>query len=86
MEFISLTEVTQRSMKLTFRDQEWILAGGITVREAIRQIGLEPESVLATREGQLINETTVLKEDDEIKLVGVISGGENNSDYLTRLR
>lgn len=62
-------------MKITYRDKEWELNGGITVREAIRKVGLDPESVLATRDGKLINETTTIKEDDRIKLIGVISGG-----------
>ena len=62
-------------MKIAYRDKEWELNGGITVREAIRQVGLDPESVLATRDGKLINESTTIKEDDQIKLIGVISGG-----------
>ena len=62
-------------MKIAYRDKEWELNGGITVREAIRQVGLDPESVLATRDGKLINESTTLKQDDQIKLIGVISGG-----------
>jgi len=36
---------------------------------------LNPEQVLAVRSGKLINEATILKDGDEIKLVAVISGG-----------
>jgi sulfur carrier protein ThiS len=36
---------------------------------------LNPEQVLAVRGGKLINEATLTKEGDEIKLVAVISGG-----------
>ena len=62
-------------MKIAYQDKEWELNGGITVGEAIRKVGLDPESVLATRDGKLINESTTIREDDQIKLIGVISGG-----------
>ncbi len=48
----------------------------MTVRDAILKVGLNPEAVLAVRNGKLINEETVLDENDEIKLVAVISGGK----------
>jgi sulfur carrier protein ThiS len=63
-------------VKITYRDKRWELHGGMTVRDAILKTGLNPEVVLAVRDGKLINEDTVLDEDDEIKLVAVISGGE----------
>ena len=62
-------------MKLIYRDQVWELDGRMTVREAIQKVGLNPESVLATRQGKVINEEELLEEDDEIRLVAVISGG-----------
>ncbi len=61
--------------KIIYRDQEWELPGGKTVREVIEELGLNPESVLATRDGKLIHEETVIEEDDTIKLLAVISGG-----------
>lgn len=62
-------------LKLIYRDQEWEVRPGMTVRDAILKVGLDPESVLAVRDGQLINEETIVREDDEIKLISVISGG-----------
>ena len=62
-------------VRLTYRDKKWELPTGMTVRDAILKCGLNPEQVLAVRAGKLINEATILKEDDEIKLVAVISGG-----------
>jgi len=62
-------------VKVIFRDKEWELRPGMTVRDVILKLGLEPEAVLAVREGQLINEATVTKDGDTIKLVAVISGG-----------
>ncbi len=61
--------------KIIYRDQEWEVPGGKTVREVIEELGLNPESVLATREGKLIHEETVIEEEDTIKLLAVISGG-----------
>ena len=51
------------------------MPAGITVRKAIQQAGLNPESVLPTRGGELVTEDTMLKDGDVIKLVAVISGG-----------
>lgn len=61
--------------KIVYRDQEWEVKGGMTVRDAILKVGLNVEAVLAVRDGRLITEDTVLKDEDEIKLVAVISGG-----------
>lgn len=62
-------------MRLIYRDKTWELRGGMTVRDAIRKVGLDPEAVLAVRDGVLINEETILGDDDVVKLVAVVSGG-----------
>jgi len=36
---------------------------------------VNPESVLAVRDGQLINEATLTNNGDTIKLIAVVSGG-----------
>ena len=61
--------------KILFRNQEWEVEGGKTVREIVEDLGLDLESILATRDGKLINEETIVKEDDTIRLLAVISGG-----------
>lgn len=61
--------------KIIYRDKEWEVSTNITVRDAIIKVGLNPETVLATRDGKLITEDMHLKADDVIKLVAVISGG-----------
>ena len=63
------------AVKLTFRDQEFTLKAGSTVRHAIQKCNLSPEATLAVKDGQLITDDTILKDGDEIKLVAVISGG-----------
>jgi sulfur carrier protein ThiS len=62
-------------VKVILRNREWELRPGMTVRSAILKLGLDPEAVLAVRDGQLINEATLTKDGDTIKLVAVISGG-----------
>ncbi|GAB4438630.1 MAG: MoaD/ThiS family protein [Anaerolineae bacterium] len=63
------------TVSITFRDQQYEVRPGMTVRDAIRKCGLQPEAVLPVRDGKLITEDVVLKEGDRIKLVAVISGG-----------
>jgi sulfur carrier protein ThiS len=62
-------------IKLEYRKQEWELDGKFTVRQAIEELGLNPEALLAVRDGELITEDTRLRDGDEIRLVAVISGG-----------
>jgi sulfur carrier protein ThiS len=62
-------------MKIIYRDQQWELQGRRRVRDAIKETGLVPHTVLAVRDGKLLTEDVMLNEDDEIRLVAVISGG-----------
>jgi len=62
-------------VKVIFREQEWDLRAGMTVRDAILKVGLDPQAVLPVRDGKLINEATILQDDDTVKLIAVISGG-----------
>ncbi|RLC62235.1 MAG: thiamine biosynthesis protein ThiS [Chloroflexota bacterium] len=62
-------------MKIIYRDQEWELEGRRRVRDAIKEVGLIPQTVLAVRDGKLLTEDVTLDEDDEVRLIAVISGG-----------
>ena len=62
-------------IQVTYRDKKWDVPGNITVRDLILQVGLNPETILAVRNGKLVNDGTLLGDEDEIKLVAVISGG-----------
>jgi sulfur carrier protein ThiS len=62
-------------MKLIYRDKEWELEGRRRVRDAIKDLGLIPQAVLAVRDGKLLTGDVMLEVDDEVKLVAVISGG-----------
>lgn len=51
------------------------MKGGLTARAAIKKVGLDPEAVLVVRNGELVTDDTLLHEEDEVKLIAVISGG-----------
>ena len=60
---------------LQLREKEYEVPAGMTVRDALRRVGIEPESVLATRQGELITDDETLQDGESIRLVAVISGG-----------
>ena len=62
-------------VKVVFRDRKWEVRPGSTVRHIIQQAGLNPESILALRDGKLIHEETLTVDGETIKLVAVVSGG-----------
>lgn len=70
-------EAFQRRMmvKIILRDKEFEVKSGMTLQSALEKINVLPESVIATRQGEMIVEDEILKEGDVIKLVAVISGG-----------
>lgn len=63
------------AVKLILRDKEYEVRAGMTVQHALQKIGVQPETVLTTRGGDLLTEDEILQEGDVIKLVAVISGG-----------
>ncbi|MDY6878602.1 MAG: thiamine biosynthesis protein ThiS [Chloroflexota bacterium] len=62
-------------MKIIYRDQEWELHGRRRVLDVIKTVGLIPQTVLAVRDDKLLTEDVMLEEDDEVRLIAVISGG-----------
>lgn len=62
-------------MKIRFRDEEWELEGERLVREAVEEVGLSPEKLLVVRDGEVLDGDDRLEEDDEIRLLALISGG-----------
>ncbi len=63
------------SVKLILRDQEFEVRPGMTLRHSLLKIGVQPEAVLAIRQGEMITEDEILKDEETIKLISVISGG-----------
>ena len=62
-------------VKLVLRDKEFEVKPGMTLLSALEKAQILPETVLATREGELILEDEILRDGEVIKLVAVISGG-----------
>lgn len=62
-------------VKIFLRDHKYEVNPGYTVKSCLEKIGINPETVLAIRQGELITEDEILLEGEEIKLVAVISGG-----------
>jgi sulfur carrier protein len=62
-------------VKVIFRNTERQIPGNITIRELITDLGLNPQSVLAVKDGKLVNNETRLGNQGEVKLISVISGG-----------
>ena len=62
-------------VKLILRDKEYEVRPGMDLLAALEKCGILLESVIATRDGELILDDEILKEGDVIRLVAVISGG-----------
>ena len=75
----SLPRIFLRRIPLTasllLRNQIFEVPAGIPLSQALDIIDLNPESVLAILNGELITEKAILAEGDQIRLVYVISGG-----------
>ncbi len=63
------------SALIVLRKQQYEIKHGMTIRKALQKLNIEPDSVLATRNGELLTDDEIVKENDLIKLVPVISGG-----------
>jgi sulfur carrier protein len=62
-------------VKLILRNKEYEVKPGMTLLSALQKIEVIPESVIATRDGEMILEDEILRDGDFVKLVAVISGG-----------
>lgn len=69
--------VPPRSVLVTLelRGKEFQVKGGTTLLAALEKADILPESVIATRDGEMILEDEILHDGDVVKLVAVISGG-----------
>jgi sulfur carrier protein ThiS len=62
-------------VKLILRNKEYEVKPGMNLLAALQKINIIPESVIATRDGEMILDDEILKDGDVVKLVAVISGG-----------
>ncbi|MDD5466419.1 MAG: MoaD/ThiS family protein [Anaerolineales bacterium] len=61
---------------LILRDKEYEVRSGMTIGHALEKIGVNRESVIPTRNGEMVTDDEILEEEDIIKLIAVISGGD----------
>ena len=78
------------TVKLILRDKEYEVKPGMTLLDSLKKINILPESVIATREGEMILEDEILKDGEVVKLIAVISGGAGidvrESDFVYESR
>jgi len=63
------------TVKLILREKEYEVKPGMTLLDSLKKVNVLPESVIATRAGEMILEDEILKDGDVVKLIAVISGG-----------
>lgn len=63
------------TVKLILRDREYEVKPGMTLLDSLKKINVLSESVIATRNGEMILDDEILKDSDVVKLIAVISGG-----------
>jgi sulfur carrier protein len=63
------------TVKLILRDKEFEVRPGMNLLDALRKCEILPESVIATRNGEMILEDEILRDGEVVKLIAVISGG-----------
>ena len=64
-----------QQVKIILRDREYQVEAGMSLHHALDKVGINRETVLATKNGELITDDIILKEGDIIQLLAVISGG-----------
>ena len=65
------------TVKLVLRGKEFEVKPGMSLRDSLLKIDVVPESVLATRKGELITDDEILHDGEVVKLIAVISGGSS---------
>ena len=62
-------------VRLILRNEEYEVKGGLTLLSALEKVHVLPETIVATREGEMILEDEILQDGDVVRLIAVISGG-----------
>jgi sulfur carrier protein len=62
-------------VRLRNPDRQVEVVGGRTVREVLRELDVNPDTVLVIRSGELVTREVVLADRDEVEVRPVISGG-----------
>ncbi len=62
-------------VEIIFRNKKFQVNPNSTARDALKKLSIEPESVLVVVNGKLTTDDMILREGDKVKLVAVVSGG-----------
>jgi sulfur carrier protein ThiS len=62
-------------VRLRNPDREIDVAGGRSVREVLLELGVDPDTVLVIRAGELVTREERIADTDEVEVRPVISGG-----------
>lgn len=71
-------------VKLILRNKEYEVKPGMNLQAALKKCDIIPESVIATRDGEMILDDEILKDGDIVKLVAVLSGGSATESNISR--
>jgi sulfur carrier protein ThiS len=63
------------TIKIKLRDHEYQLEGELSLNKALKRLNIPNNSILAIRNGSLLTEDEILRDNDQIELVAIISGG-----------
>ncbi|MBI3162750.1 MAG: MoaD/ThiS family protein [Chloroflexi bacterium] len=66
--------------KMILRGREYEVKPGMALADALKKNNIVPESVIATRNGEMITDDEILRAGDVIQLIAVISGGNISCD------
>jgi sulfur carrier protein ThiS len=72
--------------EMILRDRTYPIPSGTTIRHALEKIGVNPDTVLPTRDGELLTDDELIRNGDRIRLIAVISGGTQSSIAPSRRR
>jgi len=70
-----MTRIGDNLVKLVLRGKEYEVKPGMTLLDSLKKINVLSESVIATRDGEMILDDEILKDGQVVKLIAVISGG-----------
>lgn len=64
-------------MKIILRRENTVkeLEGNLPVKEILKKLDINPESVIVIKEGETLTLDTVVDNDNEIEILSVVSGG-----------
>ena len=72
------------TVKLILRDKEYELKPGMMLLDALKKSNIVPESVIATKDGEMILDDEILKDGEVVRLIAVISGGSGVANRYSK--